>query len=149
MCNEAYRLLAFYNSNESSASTHICKLPSRYNLAYSSGSSTASEVNAQSDPGVVFKFFSASQQSMRSIVGKGLFDFPKPLALLKQIVEIATVKDSLVLDFFSGSATTAHAVMQLNAEDGGHRKFIKRRNSNSLCLALCVPRGRNAPVGRF
>ena len=47
MCNEAYRLLAFYNSNESSASTHICKLPSRYNLAYSSGSSTASEVNAQ------------------------------------------------------------------------------------------------------
>ena len=47
MCNEAYRLLAFYNSNESSASTHICKLPSRYNLAYSSGSSTASEVNAK------------------------------------------------------------------------------------------------------
>ena len=43
VCNEAYRLLAFYNSNESSASTHICKLPSRYNLAYSSGSSTASE----------------------------------------------------------------------------------------------------------
>ena len=40
-----------YNSSESSASTHICKLPSRYNLAYSSGSSTASEVNAQSDPG--------------------------------------------------------------------------------------------------
>ena len=57
VCNEAYRLLAFYNSNESSASTHICKLPSRYNLAYSSGSSTASEVNAQSDPGVVFKSF--------------------------------------------------------------------------------------------
>ena len=76
VCNEAYRLLAFYNSNESSVSTHICKLPSRYNLAYSSGSSTASEVNAQftercthaqSDPGVVFKSFSASQQSMRSI----------------------------------------------------------------------------------
>ena len=49
-----------YNSKESSASTHICKFPSRYNLAYSSGSSTASEVNAQSDPGVVFKSFSAS-----------------------------------------------------------------------------------------
>lgn len=56
-----------YISNESSAFTHICKFPSRYNLTYSSGSSTASEVNAQSDPGVVFKFFSASQQSMRSI----------------------------------------------------------------------------------
>ena len=57
MCNEAYRLLAFYNSNESSASTHICKLPSRYNFAYSSGSSTASEVNVQSNTGVVFNPF--------------------------------------------------------------------------------------------
>ena len=56
-----------YNSRESSASTHICKFPSRYNFAYSSGSSIASAFNAQSDPGVVFKFFSASQQSMRSI----------------------------------------------------------------------------------
>ena len=46
-----------YSSKESSVSTHICKFPSRYNLAYSSGSATASEVNAQSDPGVVFKFF--------------------------------------------------------------------------------------------
>ena len=56
-----------YNSKESSASTHICKFSSRYNLAYSNGSSIASDVKAQSDPGVVFKFFSASQQSMRSI----------------------------------------------------------------------------------
>ena len=48
-------------------STHICKFPSRYNFAYSRGSSMASAFNAQSDPGVVFKFFSASQQSMRSI----------------------------------------------------------------------------------
>ena len=55
------------NSNESSASTHICKFPSRYNLAYSNGSSIASDVKAQSDPGVVLKFFSASQQSIRSI----------------------------------------------------------------------------------
>ena len=49
-----------YNSKESSASTHICILPSRYNSAYSSGSSIASVFNAQSDPGVVFKLFSAS-----------------------------------------------------------------------------------------
>ena len=52
--NKAYRLLAVYNSNESSASARICEFPSRYNLAYSSGSSTASDGNAQSDPGVVF-----------------------------------------------------------------------------------------------
>lgn len=55
---------------------------------------------------------------------KAPFDTPKPVALIKQILRIASDPDSLVLDFFSGSATTAHAVMQLNAEDGGHRHFI-------------------------
>ena len=52
------------------------------------------------------------------------FDFPKPTSLLKYILHLIVEKDYYVLDFFSGSATTAHAVMQLNAEDGGHRKFI-------------------------
>lgn len=55
---------------------------------------------------------------------KRLFDFPKPVDLIKQIAVVASKKDSLILDFFSGSSTTAHAVMQLNAEDGGNRKFI-------------------------
>ena len=58
------------------------------------------------------------------ILGKGIFDFPKPSSLLKQMIQIGTNSDSLILDFFSGSATTADAVMQLNAEDGGNRKFI-------------------------
>ena len=53
-----------------------------------------------------------------------LFTHPKPSKLLYHILKIVTDKDSIVLDFFSGSATTAHAVMQLNAEDGGNRKFI-------------------------
>ena len=52
------------------------------------------------------------------------FDFPKPVAYIEQFVRVVSDKDSVVLDFFSDSATTAHAVMQLNAEDGGHRKFI-------------------------
>ena len=56
--------------------------------------------------------------------GVQVFDTPKPIELIKKMLEIATGQDSIVLDFFSGSATTAHAVMQLNAEDGGHRKFI-------------------------
>ena len=57
--------------------------------------------------------------------GKGYFDGPKPLRLLNRILTIAnTQSDSIIIDFFSGSATTAHAVMQLNAEDGGNRKFI-------------------------
>lgn len=52
------------------------------------------------------------------------FDFPKPIAYIQQFVCIASNQNSIILDFFSGSATTAHAVMKLNAEDGGHRKFI-------------------------
>ncbi len=52
------------------------------------------------------------------------FDFPKPTLIIKQLISQITEKDDIVLDFFSGSATTAHAVMQLNAEDGGRRRFI-------------------------
>lgn len=56
---------------------------------------------------------------------KGYFDSPKPQRLMHRILKVANLLDnSIVLDFFSGSASTAHAVMQLNAEDGGHRKFI-------------------------
>ena len=52
------------------------------------------------------------------------FDYPKPVVLMKYLSKMYSEKDDIVLDFFSGSATTAHAVMQLNAEDGGNRKFI-------------------------
>lgn len=52
------------------------------------------------------------------------FSYPKPTELLKQLIGAGANKDSIIIDFFSGSATTAHAVMQLNAEDGGNRKFI-------------------------
>lgn len=53
-----------------------------------------------------------------------LFDFPKPVAYIEQFLRVASEENCTILDFFSGSATTAHAVMQLNAEDGGTRKFI-------------------------
>ena len=53
-----------------------------------------------------------------------IFDFPKPTRLLKRMVSIASKNDDIILDFFSGSATIAHAVMQLNAEDGSNRRFI-------------------------
>ena len=53
-----------------------------------------------------------------------VFDFPKPTRLIERMISIATSNDDIILDFFSGSATTAHAVMQLNAEDGGNRRFI-------------------------
>lgn len=53
-----------------------------------------------------------------------LFDNPKPKMLIEKLITIATDDSSIILDFFSGSATTAHAVMQLNADDGGNRKYI-------------------------
>lgn len=58
------------------------------------------------------------------LLGNNVFSYPKPSALVKYFLKIASEKHSIILDFFSGSATTAHAVMQLNAEDGGNRKFI-------------------------
>lgn len=62
---------------------------------------------------------------MKLFVGTTYFDTPKPVSLLLKLLYLANTDDgSIIMDFFSGSATTAHAVMQLNAEDGGHRKFI-------------------------
>lgn len=61
---------------------------------------------------------------IKSLLSNSVFDFPKPVDLLKQVITISSDKNSIILDFFSGSATTAHAVMQLNAEDGGNRRFI-------------------------
>ena len=67
----------------------------------------------------------AKQETKALFDGAGIFDGPKPVRLLKLLLTIANLHErDIVLDFFSGSATTAHAVMQLNAEDGGHRKFI-------------------------
>lgn len=63
-------------------------------------------------------------QLLKKLLGGGYFDNPKPVGLLLRMLQLGTNIDSLVLDFFSGSATTAHAVMQLNAEDDGNRKFI-------------------------
>lgn len=56
--------------------------------------------------------------------GKSFFSYPKPVSLLRLLLNSIEEKEDYILDFFSGSATTAHAVMKLNAEDGGHRKFI-------------------------
>ena len=66
----------------------------------------------------------ATQALAKMFDGKKYFDYPKPVDLIKRCISLYSTPDSLILDFFSGSATTAHAVMQLNAEDGGKRKYI-------------------------
>lgn len=66
----------------------------------------------------------ATQKLAQIFDGKKYFDYPKPVDLIKRCVSLYSNQNSIILDFFSGSATTAHAVMQLNAEDGSNRKFI-------------------------
>lgn len=64
------------------------------------------------------------RNAIKELFGSSVMDFPKSVELIKKIISIGSLSDSLIMDFFSGSATTAHAVMQLNAEDGGKRKYI-------------------------
>jgi len=84
-----------------------------------------------------------------------VFSTPKPLRLLDRILRIATGPDDLILDFFAGSGTTAHAVLKLNAEDGGRRRFILVSNTEAteaepdknLCREVCAKRVRRAIEG--
>jgi adenine-specific DNA-methyltransferase len=66
----------------------------------------------------------AKKELLQILGPKNSFDYPKPVRLLTKILELSTKKDSLILDSFAGSGTTAHAVLALNAKDGGNRKFI-------------------------
>ena len=86
----------------------------------------------KSDRHTVNSLFSAGNSCMNQVATKeaialfdeGVLEYPKPRAFIEKIVKYATSDDDLILDFFAGSSTTAHAVMHLNAEDGGNRRFI-------------------------
>lgn len=84
--------------------------------------------NRTKAPGNLWTDIEGNKKATRDIrnlfESKKVFDFPKPIGLIKKAILIGSDSDSIVLDFFSGSGTTAQAVMQTNAEDGGHRKFI-------------------------
>lgn len=70
-----------------------------------------------------------------------VFDYPKPLNLLKYLIKISPIKDLKLLDFFAGSGTTGHAVVQLNKEDGGNRKYILcTNNENNICEEVTYQR---------
>lgn len=72
-------------------------------------------------------------KDMDSLFHRKVFPFPKPVNLIKYLLNMNVKKNDIILDFFSGSATTAHAVMQLNAEDGGNRKFIMAQTDEEKC----------------
>ncbi len=69
-------------------------------------------------------FSQDSAKELKELFGNDFFDFPKPLKLMRTLATVGLDKNDLILDFFAGSGTTAHAVMDLNATDGGNRKFI-------------------------
>ncbi len=89
-----------------------------------------SEVKDGVTPMTVWKYTDVghSQDATKEVKdlfdGIAYFDYPKPVKLIKQLVSLCTDGNDIILDFFSGSGTTAHAVMQLNAEDGGNRRWI-------------------------
>lgn len=68
-------------------------------------------------------------EAVKEILGKNVFDYPKSVFLVKRIIEIASKRDSIIVDFFAGSGTTGQAVLELNKEDGGNRTFILCTNN--------------------
>ena len=83
-----------------------------------------------------------------SIFGKRVFDFPKPVNLIKQLLSQTSFNTSVVLDFFAGSGTTGQAVLDLNKEDGGSRRFILcTNNENEICKTVTYPRLKTVITG--
>lgn len=88
-----------------------------------------------------FTNFNATPELEKIMGAKKIFDYPKPIILIKSLIELLNLKSYTVLDFFAGSGTTGHAVMKLNAEDGGSRKFILcTNNENNICRDVTYER---------
>lgn len=84
-----------------------------------------------------------------NIFGSKMFDTPKPISFIKKIINLAGDNNSIVLDFFAGSGTTAHAVLELNQEDDGKRKIILCTNNDAnICSEITYPRIRTVVTGK-
>jgi adenine-specific DNA-methyltransferase len=97
----------------------------------------------------------AKKEMVSILGGEAAFDTPKPVRLIERVLRIGCGPDDLVLDFFAGSGTTAHAVLKLNAEDGGRRRFILVSSTEAtadqpdknLCRDVCATRVRKVIEG--
>ena len=72
-----------------------------------------------------------AEKELKDIFGDRVFDYPKPVSLIKNLIKSTGCDDAIVLDFFAGTGTTAHAVLQLNKEDNGDRRFILCTNNET------------------
>lgn len=89
-----------------------------------------------------------SDKELRNIFGGKVFDYPKPTMLIKNIIKSTDYKNSIILDFFAGSGTTAQAVLELNKEDGGNRHFILcTNNENKICENITYQRIKTVITG--
>lgn len=85
---------------------------------------------------------------LKEILTQNIFSYPKSVATIKRVLELGTNSTSTILDFFAGSGTTLHATMQLNAEDGGHRKCILvTNNENNICEKVTYDRNKRVIQG--
>lgn len=83
----------------------------------------------------------SGKEALRNILHTHLFDFPKSVGLIKKCLSVAGNRDSIVLDYFAGSGTTGHAVLEMNREDSGNRQFILcTNNENNIATNVCYPR---------
>jgi len=88
-----------------------------------------------------------SSRLLEAILGSKAFNYPKPLSLVKSLVHMATQGDDLILDSFAGSGTTGHAVLALNAEDGGSRRFLLIEMEEDVIKNVTLPRMRKVISG--
>ena len=111
-----------------------------------------SEVSERMRPWTFWRYedFGSTRQAnaeLRTIIGRGEFQNPKPSKLIKKVIDLVINKDDLVLDSFAGSGTTGHAVLDLNKEDGGNRKFILVEMEKDICRNITSQRIRRVAKG--
>lgn len=93
--------------------------------------------------------YSTGTDDLKNVLGSNSFDFPKPMDLIIDILKLIPNKNAVILDFFAGSGTTGQAVLELNAEDGGNRRFILcTNNENGICENVTYPRLKTVITGK-
>lgn len=140
------KFLEFVKSKKSSGS--------KYTIKYKVYENVDNEGNIRKKVGRAFTNFilepinQQGNSELMALFGEVPFSNPKPLGLLQYLLNTIAIKDVTVLDFFAGSGTTLHATMQLNAEDGGHRKCILvTNNENGICENVTYERNRRVIQG--
>lgn len=118
------------------------------------GKAKAAAANPQREE-IVGTFTQEGTQALKALFGEAVFDYPKPPTIIRELLRQATSETDTVLDFFAGSGTTAQAVLELNAEDGGSRRFVMVSNTEAtekepgknICRDVCAERLRLAING--